>query len=208
MGKMRGKWGSTSPSSKDASKRPRSFWTAQSTPQNTKVIGMTQGYGELGSQQSGIETHRGDSEAVTTLQTLLGSLPKSHWGRLTSAPHLLPHALLYVLHRQFTVCVPTGGQCKLSHTASEHAQKAAELGRIQRKHTWSWTNSTLQKLKWESSNSQPGSAGWREDIHSKELSHHQGNKMCEPSHYTQRSLKSLESLAGLTGNFVNLFLSK
>ena len=68
----------TSPSSKGCFKRGLCLFELLHTPQNTKVICMTQGYGELDHSSQGLKPTEGIQKLLTTLKTLLGSLLKSH----------------------------------------------------------------------------------------------------------------------------------
>lgn len=156
---------------------------------------MTQGYGELGSQQSGIETHRGDSDAINHFADSIKKPAQKPLGGISLQPPIWPmgppqcsHALLYVLHRQFTVCVPTGGECMLLQMASEHTQRTSWTRQNQKKAHEVELIAHYRKSKWESSSSQPGSAGWKEDIHSKELSHHQEETRCVSCHIHTKDL--------------------
>lgn len=133
-GKMRGKWGGTSPSSKGCFKRGLGLFELLRTLQNTKVIGMTQGYGELGSQQSGIETHRGDSEAINHFADSTRKPAQKPLG----TPHFSPsfaHMPYYTSSIDSSQCVYPQVDSASFHTwpVSTH-RKIAGLGRIKRKH--------------------------------------------------------------------------
>ena len=108
----------TSPSSKGCFKRGLCLFELLHTPQNTKVICMTQGYGELDHSSQGLKHTEGIQKLLTTLKTLLGSLLKSHGDASLQPPSdlwALPDAHMPYCTSSIdsTQCVPTGGQCKL-----------------------------------------------------------------------------------------------
>ena len=121
-------------------KRPMSFSTAPH-PQNTKMICMTQGYGELGSQQSGIEIHRGDSDAINHF----ADSTRKPAQKLLETPHFRPPSDLWALpsaHMPYYMSSMDSSQCVSPQVesasfyrwpVSTHREPAG-LGRIKRKH--------------------------------------------------------------------------
>ena len=100
----------TSPSSKGCFKRGLCLFELLHNPQNTKVICMTQGYGELGSQQSGIESRRGDSEAMNHFADSTRKPAQKPLG----TPHFSPPSDLWALpdaHMPYCTSSIDSAQC-------------------------------------------------------------------------------------------------